>query len=170
MNVYFIRAAADQIKIGKAADVLKRLRTIQVCCPHKLRIVGILPCNSKADANKTESGIHKKLAHLRLHGEWFIYNGESEKLIRDILKGGYVIQPDSEPVDPPPRTDGTHGSLSEYINHYGPARCARTWGVSRRTVHYWKNGSTVPQRSIQPLILASTGLSLENIYPREGAA
>lgn len=66
--VYLIQAASGPIKIGraKASIVAKRLANLQIASWEELRLLGVLPGDSK-----TESAIHRRFAHLRIRGEWF---------------------------------------------------------------------------------------------------
>ena len=67
-TVYFIQAVdGGPIKIGVSTNVPRRLLELQLCCPCKLRILGVIPgCNPEL-----EPEIHARFAALRLHGEWF---------------------------------------------------------------------------------------------------
>jgi len=65
--VYFIRAGSHgPIKIGLAAHVGRRMRTLQTASPMELELIGAIP-----GGLKLEKAIHRRLEHFRLHGEWF---------------------------------------------------------------------------------------------------
>lgn len=64
--VYFIGPRLGPIKIGKAADVKKRLSGLQTSCHEALIVFGVV----KGDYN-LEKSLHQKFAKLRIRGEWF---------------------------------------------------------------------------------------------------
>lgn len=93
-GVYFIQQGNDgPIKIGYAADVEKRLATLQVGNPTPLNLLGV-----HKGTMKTEKELHKRFAEHRLSGEWFvptpeIYNiafGGCEERAKKKLSGEYV--------------------------------------------------------------------------------
>ena len=55
-------------------------------------------------------------------------------------------------------------TLSQYIEKHGAVRCAAIWKVSVRTVHYWKQGKTKPQRGKLKRVMKSSGLTIADIY------
>jgi hypothetical protein len=63
--VYF--AACDGfVKIGIAKNVEKRLRELQIGCPHKLDLIGLVE-----GGREIEAAYHKRFRKLRASGEWF---------------------------------------------------------------------------------------------------
>lgn len=69
--VYFFKAInVNGIKIGMTTneDLSKRLSALKISCPYGGKMVGYIKCENAA---KKESELHKRLAHLRLNGEWF---------------------------------------------------------------------------------------------------
>lgn len=69
-GVYVIGATGYPMKIGIAADVRKRLATIQTGCPEKLRVYLFLDVPS-GSARLIEQECHQRLAAHRKNGEWF---------------------------------------------------------------------------------------------------
>ncbi len=71
MPVYFIHQVEHGqwlMKIGRAADIRRRLSALQTGNPKELKLVGwIVPEN---DA-RTERSLHRKYAHAHVGGEWF---------------------------------------------------------------------------------------------------
>ena len=71
--VYFIQGKITKlIKIGRVDRVAKnpvalRIKELQVGSPDELVVLLCIPEWNK----KEESFLHKKFAHLRVHGEWF---------------------------------------------------------------------------------------------------
>lgn len=55
-------------------------------------------------------------------------------------------------------------SLPAYIEKHGVDECARKWRVSKRTVHYWKEGTIRPQKRKLPILIKTTGLTRAEIY------
>lgn len=69
-GVYVIGAPGHPVKIGIAADVTKRLSTIQTGCPERLKVylfLGVKPGTARA----IEQECHRRLAAHRQTGEWF---------------------------------------------------------------------------------------------------
>ena len=67
--IYFIKAQSN-VKIGYAADPLKRLKELQTGNPYKLKLVATMP-----GCFKTESAIHEVYKKYKRTGEWFKYDG-----------------------------------------------------------------------------------------------
>ena len=63
----------EYVKIGKASDVLARLRSIQTGNPLKLYVHRIFGFEKTSDTNKVEAWAHQDAARLhgRAAGEWF---------------------------------------------------------------------------------------------------
>jgi len=68
--IYFIQHT-DFIKIGYTKEIHKRLNQLQVSCPVKLKVLGLIP-----GGFEDESKHHIMFEHLRSHGEWFSANQE----------------------------------------------------------------------------------------------
>jgi len=81
--IYFIQGENDNsnIKIGFSISLNKRIKTLQLYSPIKLRIIGILEGNIKL-----EKSIHKKFKKYRLWGEWFEANSEIFNFIEKKVK------------------------------------------------------------------------------------
>lgn len=79
--VYFIRAG-DRVKIGTAAEPLRRLREIQVGNPEVLELLHTMP-GKHAD----ERRLHKRFASHRLAGEWFHYADEIQQYVEQLRAG-----------------------------------------------------------------------------------
>ena len=70
--VYFIHSEeSNAVKIGRAKDVEKRLKSLQTAHPHELKIIKIFKLKGGKAAQELESSLHQKFDHLRLSGEWF---------------------------------------------------------------------------------------------------
>ncbi len=77
---YFIRdSATGLIKIGKAVDLMVRIETLQGESVAPLVLVGyvstkaieVFPEERRERWRHTETLLHRRFAHLRLHREWF---------------------------------------------------------------------------------------------------
>jgi hypothetical protein len=77
--VYFIGTPEGPVKIGFTTNVNKRLPTIQVSSPVRLKVLAILP-----GSRVNEGGLHVRFARQRLHGEWFSMTDEMLALIGDL--------------------------------------------------------------------------------------
>jgi T5orf172 domain len=65
--IYFVREGTDgHIKIGYAASVRKRLRTIQTGNPRPLTVLA-----SVQGGYRHERFLQRRFKHLRIRGEWF---------------------------------------------------------------------------------------------------
>lgn len=98
--VYFIQGESTKlIKIGKADDVLVRLRMLQCGSPDKLMVL-------KVEADASERVYHLQFAVDRIHGEWFRPSVDLMEFIGNIPPSKfdgltYVTQFAPEPAIPP---------------------------------------------------------------------
>jgi hypothetical protein len=69
-NVYFI-SDGQFIKIGKANNVEKRMKELQIGNPHKLKILKIIKCSNEHSAYELERFFHSILHSVNKSGEWF---------------------------------------------------------------------------------------------------
>jgi hypothetical protein len=70
--IYFIlNADSNAIKIGRAKNISKRLRTLQTSSPAALLLLKAIPVEGLAAAQSLEMTLHKQFQALRLNGEWF---------------------------------------------------------------------------------------------------
>ena len=76
-HVYFIRAEhGGPVKIGISNKIAYRLAALQTANPYRLRVIGVIPHGGEA----CERLLHRDFAQCRLHGEWFEWNSEFERL------------------------------------------------------------------------------------------
>ena len=68
--IYFAQVANKDgyIKIGRAVNPWKRLKSLQGCSPYKLILLRVMPTRR---AYTKEIELHQKFAHLHVLGEWF---------------------------------------------------------------------------------------------------
>lgn len=79
-GVYIVQCVGTVFfKIGKANNIDRRLRSLQVGCPFQLRIVHYIECDNP---HVLERALHNKYKDKRMRGEWFSLN---ETDIRHIL-------------------------------------------------------------------------------------
>lgn len=70
--VYFIiNHELNSIKIGRAKNVEKRLKSLQTSSPVPLEIVKIIQVEGIEEARNMENSLHRRFSHLRMSGEWF---------------------------------------------------------------------------------------------------
>jgi hypothetical protein len=84
-HLYFIQVAKGRgpVKIGRANDPNSRLRALQVACPYRLKLLGMLN-----DCGHAEPDFHIYLARDRLQGEWFGWTKRVEEVVKLALAGG----------------------------------------------------------------------------------
>lgn len=69
MYVYLVWAEGTNLfKIGISGDVSARLQSLQVGCPHKLRVYAAI---KDENAEKTEARLHLVFKDFQTRGEWF---------------------------------------------------------------------------------------------------
>lgn len=76
-ELYFI-ACGDLVKIGRSVDPASRLTALATGAPGELRLLATFP-----NLGARESECHRRLQHLKVHGEWFLRTGEVDSLIRE---------------------------------------------------------------------------------------
>lgn len=76
--VYFLQTD-HYVKIGFSETPQKRISSIQVSLPTKLRVLMIIK-----GGRKLEKQLHKRFAHLRSNGEWFKINEEIEDYLAEM--------------------------------------------------------------------------------------
>lgn len=77
-QVYAILADCEppKVKFGISKNPQARLGDIQVCCPHKVKLLA-----SVKASRSLEKRIHNGLRHLRVIGGWFRYEHEACDLV-----------------------------------------------------------------------------------------
>ena len=103
MFLYFIKTTLEpaQVKIGISRRVEDRLCALQVSSPHKLELIGTVPCKNKEAARAMERAAHQHLSAHWLSGEWFAMSQEVTAHIAELL---------SKPAEKPPRRPHTRRS------------------------------------------------------------
>lgn len=70
--VYFIHSEeSNAVKIGRAKNVEKRLKSLQTAHPHELKVIKSFKVKGVKAARELENSLHQKFNYLRLSGEWF---------------------------------------------------------------------------------------------------
>lgn len=82
-DLYFIRVKDGPVKIGRSANVQKRLRMLQCACPYDLLLVGVLRCGGDC-----EPSFHANLDAYRMRGEWFRWDGLVVQAVEATLSDG----------------------------------------------------------------------------------
>ncbi len=83
--VYFIlNSDSNAIKIGRAKDVEKRLKSLQTGSPAKLQLISKVRVASEKEAAKKEKLIHQQFKESRITGEWFRCSPELDDYIASV--------------------------------------------------------------------------------------
>jgi hypothetical protein len=133
MAVYMIRAGmGGDVKIGLAADPLKRLKALQTSNTAKLRLIRVL--DGEADAEKA---LHRRFAALRKSGEWFAF--APEMLAKDIGYSDLPIPKGKREGTYPETAYGRRRALHDEVRHCvgGFDAIARRIGVAPWIVADW---------------------------------
>ncbi len=70
--IYFIlNEKSHAVKIGRAKDVEKRLKSLQTANCNQLKLLKTIKVGGSQEARELENSLHQKFTHLRLLGEWF---------------------------------------------------------------------------------------------------
>ena len=97
MYVYFLKAAAplvgrkgagraeSLIKIGSAADPMKRMAKLQTGSPVLLRMIGSVRCRDAEHARCVERLAHGIFARQRRRGEWFRLSAQHEAQLASLI-------------------------------------------------------------------------------------
>ena len=80
VQIYFIRMS-DTVKIGFSKSAVLRCRALQTANPYTLELLGYF--NGHVH---DEGQIHEDLSQFLIRGEWFEYNEEVQKYIKNILE------------------------------------------------------------------------------------
>ena len=76
--IYFIKHT-DYVKIGYTDRIKLRLSTLQVSCPVKLEVLGLIEGNREDERN-----YHKMFKPVNSSGEWFEYNTELQIFVESL--------------------------------------------------------------------------------------
>jgi DNA-binding XRE family transcriptional regulator len=76
--IYFIKHT-DYVKIGYTDRIKLRLSTLQVSCPVKLEVLGLIEGNREDERN-----YHKMFKPASSNGEWFEYNTELQIFVESL--------------------------------------------------------------------------------------
>lgn len=82
-HLYFIRVKDGPVKIGRAGDVHKRLKTLQTASPYELVLVGV-----SENEGFCEGAFHMNLWDHHLRGEWFEWTGKVAEAVEAAVTTG----------------------------------------------------------------------------------
>jgi hypothetical protein len=93
MQTYFITDGTGQVKIGRAANTLTRLRQLQTGNPRQLRVALALPLGYEFLGNMKsgewdEAALHRRFSRERVRGEWFRFSDDIKQFIADMIAEG----------------------------------------------------------------------------------
>lgn len=70
--VYFIlNEDSNAIKIGRAKNLEKRMKSLQTSSPAKLKLIKTIQVEGSKKAQELERSLHQQFREIRLTGEWF---------------------------------------------------------------------------------------------------
>lgn len=92
--VYFIMSG-DHIKIGFSRDPMGRMADLQISTSSKLHMLAFLP-GTMSD----EKWLHDIFDDLRIHGEWFLYQGALARYINDAISVSLPSWDEPKPAVP----------------------------------------------------------------------
>lgn len=78
-DVYVIRCGV-YVKIGKAANVTRRIAGMRAHIPFDIELVAVL---AEGDGHQLELDLHKRFAEHRDRGEWFRFNGSLARWVAE---------------------------------------------------------------------------------------
>lgn len=70
-RVYFISDSVGSVKIGKADNVVKRVKELQTASSEHLKLLGTITCSDSSNAHNVEKLLHSVLQKQHKRGEWF---------------------------------------------------------------------------------------------------
>lgn len=76
--IYFVRAWTEEIKIGSAIDLVKRISMLQTGHPQHFDLAALL-----FGPRQLERNLHEKFDEFRLRGEWFWPAEELKQFMRE---------------------------------------------------------------------------------------
>jgi len=84
-SVYFIRSGdvGRPIKIGYTENIEKRMSVIQTSSPDEIHLIGLIPVDSKLQAQNIEKWMHWRFSKNHIRGEWFYGNIRLKKAINE---------------------------------------------------------------------------------------
>lgn len=85
--VYFVKAVdSDSVKIGRATDVSKRIRALQIGHDSKLELLALVPAHFGL-----ERALHRRFRHQHRRGEWYAYDGELRSFVEAVISGRHPM-------------------------------------------------------------------------------
>jgi hypothetical protein len=75
--IYFVlNRDSDAIKIGRAKDIDRRLKSLQTASPAQLELIKTIQVHGSKEVQAKERELHQKFEHLHINGEWFRASAE----------------------------------------------------------------------------------------------
>jgi len=154
-SVYFI-GAGDRIKIGFSRRPTERLKDLQTSHHLKLELLATMP-----GSFQTEARLHKRFAHLKQKGEWFVARPELIEYI-DQLNGKRKPKPEPEIVGYPPRAPDpdicrTICGLIKSRRSAGPQKRLLMATLIEQLRNYNLEGNPVVRTNLERMIAYTTG-------------
>ena len=140
MTVYFIQAGNDgPVKIGMSENIPRRLANLQGAHFDTLRVIRQISGNGHE-----ERLLHGHFSHLKIRGEWFLFDAEMLTIDPDLL----IPEPSKVPSAPP-------------VNRKLIRRIAKGLSLTTQAVYAWPR---VPAEKIVR-VEEITGIPREELRP-----
>ena len=90
--VYFFGTEFDRVKIGRSsANLYMRQSRIQVGCPERIKLLGIIRCKDEVEMKSREKELHRQFKEFQTSGEWYRLTPEISAYIEDFAASGEDI-------------------------------------------------------------------------------
>lgn len=153
-SVYFI-GAGDRIKIGFSYRPTERLKDLQTSHHMTLELLATMP-----GSYQTEARLHKKFAHLKQKGEWFVARPELIEYI-DQISGKRKPKPEPEiegdqPRAPDPAICRTISDLIRSRRSASPKKRLLMTNLIEQLRNYNVEGNPVVRTNLERMIAYTT--------------
>lgn len=82
-HLYFVQIEPGPVKIGRAANVKKRIAQLQCASPYEVELLATL-----TEGGAHERKVHRHLRECRIRGEWFRWTNIVSDLVDCVKAGG----------------------------------------------------------------------------------
>jgi hypothetical protein len=163
--IYFARAGeTGTVKIGRAKDIARRLRSLQ--CGHSAPLVLIRQMDGDS---KEEAWLHSHFRQQRVRGEWFKFDPSMLTVVVPAL---------ATDIRAPEATRRTKdGVVDSVVAKFGSqVELAGLLGCDQSTISLWKNrsGDLIPARWQREILTLARRIGVtvtpDDFFPRERVA
>jgi hypothetical protein len=83
--IYFVlNRDSDAIKIGRAKDIDRRIKSLQTASPTQLELIKTIQVHGSKEVQAKERELHQKFEHLHINGEWFRASAELLEFLNNL--------------------------------------------------------------------------------------